>query len=96
MAFATAFRLRRNPYWRSLAGMAFGDCCSELREAMNGRFNALIQPFDGTLFMTVGWIETEDGVGWFDSAVLFCPFCGTRLQTKKEVKKRGDERRPPG
>ena len=38
--------------------------------------------------MTVGWSQTEQGVAWFDSAVLFCPFCGARLQTKEEVKKR--------
>jgi hypothetical protein len=42
--------------------------------------------------MSVGWIQSEDGVGWFDAAVLFCAFCGARLQTDEEIKRRADER----
>jgi glucose/arabinose dehydrogenase len=72
--------------------VAFGDCCGELRDALNGSFNRLIAESDGTLFVTVGWIQSEDGVGWFDSAVLFCPFCGARLQTAEEIRERADSR----
>ena len=35
--------------------------------------------------MTVGTVETEDGLGYFDQAVMFCPFCGTGLQTDKSI-----------
>jgi hypothetical protein len=69
---------------------AFGDCCGELRDALNGPFNRLIAEFNGTLFMTVGWNQTEEGAAWFDAAVIFCPFCGTQLQTKEEIKERVD------
>jgi hypothetical protein len=43
--------------------------------------------------MAVGYAQTERGVGWFDHAVMFCPFCGTRLQTPDEVKRRSDDYR---
>jgi len=72
--------------------VAFGDCCTTLRDCLNGAFNRLIAEIDGTLFMSVGWIESESGTGWFDSAVLFCPFCGARLQTDEEIRKRADSR----
>jgi glucose/arabinose dehydrogenase len=72
--------------------VAFGDCCDELRDALSGSFNRLIAESDGTLFVTVGWIQSEEGVGWFDSAVLFCPFCGARLQTAEEIRERADSR----
>jgi 4-hydroxy-3-methylbut-2-en-1-yl diphosphate synthase IspG/GcpE len=29
--------------------------------------------------------ESSDGVGWFDQAVIFCPFCGRRLQDKEDI-----------
>lgn len=35
---------------------------------------------NGVLYLSVGYIETEEGPGYFDAALLFCPFCGTRLQ----------------
>ena len=40
----------------------------------------------GVLYLTIGGIKTEQGMGWMDQAVLFCPFCGTRLQTKEEIR----------
>ena len=76
-----------------LRRVAFGDCCGELQGALNGPFNKLIADFDGTLFMTVGWNQTEERVAWFDAAVLFCPFCGAQLQTNEEIKKRAEGRR---
>ena len=36
----------------------------------------------GVLYPTVGG---SNEVGWFDLAVLYCPFCGTQLQTKGEI-----------
>jgi hypothetical protein len=30
----------------------------------------------GVHYLTVGSVETEQGAGWMDQAVLFCPFCG--------------------
>lgn len=40
----------------------------------------------GVLYLTIGRVQTEQGVGWMDQAVLYCPFCGTRLQTKEDIR----------
>jgi hypothetical protein len=39
----------------------------------------------GVLYLTVGTLETEEGGGWMDQAVLFCPFCGKKLQTREQI-----------
>ena len=39
----------------------------------------------GVLYLTVGGVKTDRGMGWFDQAVLFCPFCGAQLQTREEI-----------
>ncbi len=67
----------------------FGDCCEELREAINGEdFEPLITVGeDGILYMAVGLIELEDEEpGMIDHPVFHCPFCGTRLQDPETVK----------
>jgi hypothetical protein len=35
---------------------------------------------NGVLFLSVGYASTPKGAAFFDQAVLFCPFCGTKLQ----------------
>jgi hypothetical protein len=67
--------------------VAFGDCCNDLRNVLNGEFNPLFYVADhnGRLYLSVGWLQSEEGTGWFDQAVLFCPFCGARLQTREEI-----------
>jgi hypothetical protein len=42
---------------------------------------------NGALYFTVGYIATEEGPGWFDQAVIFCPFCGKQLQSKEDIAK---------
>jgi len=60
----------------------FGSCCEDLADCMK-QPNALIwEQENGTLFLTVGYIQTEEGTGWFDHAVLYCPFCGIKLQDR--------------
>jgi hypothetical protein len=39
----------------------------------------------GVLYLTVGYLSTEDGPGFFDHAVLYCPFCGQQLQTRESI-----------
>ncbi|EMK02352.1 hypothetical protein LEP1GSC192_3032 [Leptospira sp. B5-022] len=57
-----------------------------MKEAMTAPRNSLFDVSDtNVLYLAVGYIQTEDGPGWFDQAVLFCPFCGTALQTKEEI-----------
>ncbi len=68
---------------------AFGSCCSELKEAMEGEdFEPLITVgSDGVLYMAVGLIDLEDEEpGMVDHPLFFCPFCGTKLQTPEDVK----------
>ncbi|MFN3869058.1 MAG: hypothetical protein ACK4MF_08340 [Hyphomicrobiaceae bacterium] len=67
----------------------FGSCCSELKEAMSGKeFEPLIQVGeDGILYMSVGLIDIEgEEPGMVDHPVFFCPFCGTELQARDELR----------
>ena len=40
---------------------------------------------NGVLYLTIGYVPTDKGPGFYDQAVIFCPFCGTKLQTPEEV-----------
>lgn len=40
---------------------------------------------NGVLYLTVGYTQTEQGTGWFDQAIIFCPFCGQKLQDRNEI-----------
>ena len=67
----------------------FGQCCNNLRDAMEGPPNSFFRVDEnGVLYLTVGYVMTEKGPGWFDQGVLFCPFCGTQLQTAAEIRGR--------
>ncbi len=70
------------------AQQEFGSCCKELKEAMTTVPNPLIfvEEDCSVLYMSVGYVKTQEGIGWMDHAVLFCPFCGTRLQSSEEIK----------
>ena len=64
----------------------FGNCCAGLKDALSGEFEHLFREEDnGVLYLTVGYIMTPDGPGWFDTAVFYCPFCGTKIQDEAEV-----------
>ena len=67
---------------------SFGSCCSALEDAMKTAPNSLFRVEEnGVLYFTVGYIATEQGPGWFDQAVIFCPFCGKQLQSKEDIAK---------
>ena len=40
----------------------------------------------GVLYLTVGYVHSNEGIGWMDQALMYCPFCGKRLQSKEEVR----------
>ena len=67
----------------------FGTCCNDLREVLNGDFERLFFTGDnGVLYNSVGYKTFEGGgVGWFDMAVQYCPYCGTKLQDKAAIAK---------
>ena len=66
----------------------FGSCCNELKDAMEVPNSAFRIESDGVFFFTVGHVDTEDGPGFFDQAVLHCPFCGARLQDRARIAER--------
>ncbi len=67
----------------------FGQCCEDLRHALNFPPESLFRvESNGVLYLSVGYANTVDGPGWFDQAVLFCPFCGTALQSREEIRRR--------
>jgi len=68
---------------------SFGGCCGDMKDAMTSPPEKLLRvEANGVLYLTVGYANTEQGVGWFDQAVLFCPFCGTALQSRADIQHR--------
>ncbi len=64
---------------------AFGSCCDDMKHCMK-QSNCLFHISEnGSFFMTIGYVQTNEGTGWFDHAVIFCPFCGKKLQDKKKL-----------
>jgi hypothetical protein len=41
---------------------------------------------NGVLYLSIGCSPTEQGIGWFDMAVIFCPFCGKKIQDEDEIR----------
>ena len=63
-----------------------GTCCNDMVHARSTVPESFFRIEDnGVMYLTVGMAMTDDGPGYFDQAVLFCPFCGTALQTKDEI-----------
>jgi hypothetical protein len=64
----------------------FGSCCKDLADAMSEVPNSFFRvEANGVLYLSVGFVSTDNGPGYFDQAVLFCPFCGTELQSKQTI-----------
>ncbi len=82
--------LSRNP-------REFGSCCKDLKDAMTVPPNSMLRVTDwGVLYLTVGYVQTDEGMHWMDQAVLFCPFCGKQLQSPEEVRAKALQiQRPP-
>ena len=64
---------------------AFGTCCEDLKHCMKQPNCLVYVSEDGSFFMTIGYFQTDEGTGWFDHAIIFCPFCGKKLQEKSEI-----------
>jgi hypothetical protein len=70
-----------------MSNHTFGSCCVDLGEAMTGPPNSFFRVEEnGVLYLTIGYMPTDQGPAWFDQAVLFCPFCGARLQDKAKIR----------
>lgn len=72
-------------------GSGFGACCTELKEALAGdEFEPLLTVGeDSVLYMSVGLVDLgegeEEGPGFVDHPIFFCPFCGTKLQAREDM-----------
>jgi hypothetical protein len=64
----------------------FGSCCKDLSDAMTKPPNKFIfVETNNVLYLTIGYVQTEKGPGWFDQAVIYCPFCGKQIQSREEI-----------
>jgi hypothetical protein len=69
----------------------FGSCCKDLKESMEMPHNSMFRIEDNdVLYLTIGSINTPEGKGWFDRAVIFCPFCGKQLQTRDDIQRKSN------
>jgi hypothetical protein len=65
----------------------FGSCCHDLKDAMTKPPNSLFRISEwGVLYLTVGYVHSDNDIGWMDQALMFCPFCGKKLQSKEDVR----------
>ena len=71
-----------------LLTVMFGKCCKDLKDAFEETAYSFFRINDDVLYLSVGCEETEQGKRFYDHAMLFCPFCGERLQPKEEFKKK--------
>lgn len=70
-----------------IENQTFGSCCIDLSEAMTGPPHSFFRVEEnGVLYLTVGYMPTDEGSAWFDQAVLFCPFCGSKLQDRTAIR----------
>jgi hypothetical protein len=67
----------------------FGSCCKDLGEMMTIPQQKFLRANEqGVLDLTMGGIQTEQGTGWMDQAILFCLFWEARLQIKDEIRQK--------
>ena len=69
-----------------IVSMEFGSCCKDLKDALT----VVPQPSfwvdeHGILYLTVGRQASTHGPAFYDAAALFCPFCGTAIQSREEI-----------
>ncbi|MBY4632230.1 hypothetical protein [Rhizobium croatiense] len=64
-------------------------CCDSLKgvvaELPEPAAPTVYRADNGVVMMVVGLVQTEEGLGYLDQAILHCPFCGTILQDAKAI-----------
>lgn len=72
-----------------MSNQTFGSCCRDLKDAMTSPPNSFFRVEEsGVLYLTIGYMPTDEGSAWFDQAVIFCPFCGSQLQNRDEIRRK--------
>jgi hypothetical protein len=70
----------------------FGSCCKDLGDAMTmPQFSLFRVEENGVLYLAIGYAQTPEGVGWFDQALIFCPFCGAQIQDREEIRRQSNQ-----
>ncbi len=64
-------------------------CCDTLKsvvaELPEPAAPTIYRADNGVMMMVVGLVQTEEGLGYLDHAMMHCPFCGTKLQDAKAI-----------
>ncbi|NKK62646.1 hypothetical protein GFL88_03690 [Rhizobium leguminosarum bv. viciae] len=64
-------------------------CCDSLKGVMadlpEPAAPTVYRADNGVLMMVVGLVQSEEGLGYLDQAIMHCPFCGTKLQDAKAI-----------
>ncbi|MBY3064959.1 hypothetical protein HFO63_26875 [Rhizobium laguerreae] len=64
-------------------------CCDSLKgvvaDLLEPAAPTVYRADNGVLMMVVGLVQSEEGLGYLDQAIMHCPFCGTKLQDAKAV-----------
>lgn len=64
-----------------LTAPSFGSCCKDLEAAMREVPSSSFRiEGDGVLYLTVDDVDAPEAPAYVDQRVVFCPFCGTKLQ----------------
>lgn len=74
----------------------FGSCCEDLAECMELPNSFFRIEDNNVLYLTVGYIQTEEGTGFLDHAVVHCPFCGTLIHSPEEIRRRSEATQETG
>jgi ferredoxin len=67
---------------------SFGSCCDALAECLAVPNTVFRREDNGIWYLTVGHVDTPQGPGFFDEAVIHCPFCGAKLQDRAQIARR--------
>lgn len=62
----------------------YGECCEEMKEALDANESLFRVEEDDILRLPVWTVPLSDeGKAWYEKPIIFCPFCGKRLQDLK-------------
>ena len=62
------------------------NCCQDFRDALNiPSISSFRVERNGVLFLTTGSTKVGNEISFYDQAVIFCPFCGTKLQDRSDI-----------
>jgi hypothetical protein len=62
----------------------------EMKDALTTSPNPLFRVSEwGVLCLAVGYAESGQGLVWMDQVVIYCPFCGKRLQSQEGIRRKG-------